>query len=246
MSHDAILRFLEDAPKAQSPEALLSALGVPLSELGMPHYVVFRDAPLDAPVPDTILGDRFPKSWWQLYAEKGYGTTDPARRYLRRSQGGFRWSEALEAFSADPAHASMTRMMRRAGEHGLLDGYTFPVYGDRGVVGSVSMAGRPGPLPAVTMSLLDAVAKRTVWTLLRLCRPDEYKAMTTPVSVRLTRRELEALDRLSEGMTSHEIGRALEISSNTVDWYMNGIQSKLQARNRHHAVAIAFRLGLLV
>jgi hypothetical protein len=44
-------------------------------------------------------------------------------------------------------------------------------------------------------------------------------------------------------MTSNEMGATLGLSAHTVDWYMNGIQEKLHAKNRHHVVAIAFRLG---
>jgi LuxR family transcriptional regulator len=61
----------------------------------------------------------------------------------------------------------------------------------------------------------------------------------------LTRREMETLEYLGYGMTSNEMGATLGLSAHTVDWYMNGIQDKLQAKNRHHVVAIAFRLGLI-
>ena len=56
---------------------------------------------------------------------------------------------------------------------------------------------------------------------------------------------MEALNYLADGMTSHEIARVLKISNHTVDWYMNGIQEKLKAKNRHHVVALSFRLGLI-
>jgi LuxR family transcriptional regulator len=46
-------------------------------------------------------------------------------------------------------------------------------------------------------------------------------------------------------MTSPEMGKELSISSHTVDWYINGIQRKLHARNRQHAIALAFRYGLI-
>jgi LuxR family transcriptional regulator, quorum-sensing system regulator SdiA len=63
--------------------------------------------------------------------------------------------------------------------------------------------------------------------------------------IKLTHREMESLHYLADGMTSPEIAAVLEISNHTVDWYMNGIQQKLKAKNRHHAVALAFRLGLV-
>ena len=56
---------------------------------------------------------------------------------------------------------------------------------------------------------------------------------------------MEALGFLADGMTSNEIAAVLDISNHTVDWYMNAVQVKLKAKNRHHAVAIAFRHGLI-
>ena len=70
-------------------------------------------------------------------------------------------------------------------------------------------------------------------------------AADAPADINLTRRELEVLHFLADGMTSQEIGKILNLSSHTVDWYMNGIQEKLNAHNRQHVVALAFRNGLI-
>ncbi len=56
---------------------------------------------------------------------------------------------------------------------------------------------------------------------------------------------MEVLALLAEGMTSNEIAKDLQISNHTVDWYINVIQEKFNAKNRQHVVAIAFRLGLV-
>jgi LuxR family transcriptional regulator len=56
---------------------------------------------------------------------------------------------------------------------------------------------------------------------------------------------MEILHYLAEGMTSMEISKHLKISNHTVDWYMNGLQDKLRAKNRQQAVALAFRYGLI-
>lgn len=95
------------------------------------------------------------------------------------------------------------------------------------------------------MSLFDGIARRLYWKLIHEIDPEMAVRSSAVVDVDLTRREMEALMLLGAGMTSPEIGRELGISSHTVDWYMNGIQEKLGARNRHHAIAIAFRLGLV-
>jgi len=56
---------------------------------------------------------------------------------------------------------------------------------------------------------------------------------------------MEVLSLLADGMTSNEIARELQISSHTVDWYINVIQEKFGAKNRQHVIAMAFRLGLV-
>ena len=67
----------------------------------------------------------------------------------------------------------------------------------------------------------------------------------TSLAFPLTRREMEILHYLAEGLTSVEISKVLKISNHTVDWYMNGLQQKLKAKNRQQAVALAFRHGLV-
>ncbi len=62
----------------------------------------------------------------------------------------------------------------------------------------------------------------------------------------LTERELAVLTLLAAGDSNEDIGRRLFIAVETVKSHVRGILAALQARNRAHAVAIAFRRGLLV
>lgn len=66
-----------------------------------------------------------------------------------------------------------------------------------------------------------------------------------PVEIALTRRELEVVSHLAEGLISPEIVNILQISSLTVDWYIHGLQDKMKARNRQHVVALALRKGFI-
>ena len=170
---------------------------------------------------------------------------DPTVRYLGHAQAGFRWRDTLGAFRTSPHRKRMERMMVDARQNGLEDGYMFPVHGRRGLLGSLSLGGRTIDLCGAELALYDSIARRLYWKLMHAADPEEAGRLSAVVDVELTRREMEALTLLAQGMTSHDIGRALGISNHTVDWYMNGIQEKLGARNRHHAVAIAFRLGLV-
>jgi DNA-binding CsgD family transcriptional regulator len=60
----------------------------------------------------------------------------------------------------------------------------------------------------------------------------------------LTRRELEVLELLSEGLRNAEIAERLVVTTKTVDHHVSSILAKLDARTRTEAVAAAARLGL--
>jgi two-component system nitrate/nitrite response regulator NarL len=61
----------------------------------------------------------------------------------------------------------------------------------------------------------------------------------------LTRRELEVLGLLADGLGQREIAHRLVISPKTVGTHVERILSKLGVHTRAHAVAMAFRHGLL-
>lgn len=63
--------------------------------------------------------------------------------------------------------------------------------------------------------------------------------------IQLTDRELAVLEHAADGSTNVEIGRALIVSPETVKTYKRQLFEKLEARNTTHAVAIAFRQGVL-
>lgn len=61
----------------------------------------------------------------------------------------------------------------------------------------------------------------------------------------LSPRELDVLQLVAEGMDTGEIARKLSYSERTVKNVMHGLTTRLQLRNRAHAVAYAFREGYI-
>lgn len=62
----------------------------------------------------------------------------------------------------------------------------------------------------------------------------------------LTARELEVLKLVAQGHSNRSTGLALSITEETVKGHMKSILPKLGAKDRAHAVAVAFDQGLLV
>jgi DNA-binding NarL/FixJ family response regulator len=61
----------------------------------------------------------------------------------------------------------------------------------------------------------------------------------------LSRRELDVLQLIRDGLKNKQIADRLSISENTVNFHIKNIVEKLGANDRTHAVTIAVRRGLL-
>ena len=71
------------------------------------------------------------------------------------------------------------------------------------------------------------------------------RAPTRENAAGLTRRELDVLPLLAEGLRNADIARRLVVSQKTVDHHVSAILRKLRVRTRGEAAAQAVRLGLL-
>jgi DNA-binding CsgD family transcriptional regulator len=70
-----------------------------------------------------------------------------------------------------------------------------------------------------------------------LSTPPPVVGSQAPLSIR----ELDILRLVADGLTGDEIGKRLFIQSDTVKAHLKRIYPKLGARNRAHAVGLAFR-----
>lgn len=69
--------------------------------------------------------------------------------------------------------------------------------------------------------------------------------MPTKPGAVATERELEVLELVADGLSNGEIAKRLYITTRTVKFHLDALRGKLDARDRAHLVAVAFRAGLL-
>ena len=95
-----------------------------------------------------------------------------------------------------------------------------------------------------------------IWLGLKLTKKQEVlivKEVPVPFSINeqrlkdlgITKRELEILELIAQGMSNREIAEKLFVSENTVKTHSSRVFDKLNAKRRTQAVQIAKEIGLL-
>jgi DNA-binding CsgD family transcriptional regulator len=101
---------------------------------------------------------------------------------------------------------------------------------------------------------IGLTAEQLVADVLAAASPDALPLVIAPrarpscmdaVTARLTPREEQVLLLLADGLSTAEIAERLSYSERTVKNVFYGVTSRLNLRNRPHAVAYALRLGLI-
>jgi two-component system nitrate/nitrite response regulator NarL len=112
-------------------------------------------------------------------------------------------------------------------------------------------AGARGALPRTADGDLLAAALRAA-TLGLVVLDEAFARSFTPaepsaeLAEPLTPRELEVLQRLTQGLSNKQIAQRLGVSEHTVKFHVNAILGKLGVQSRSEAIVQAVRLGLVV
>ena len=69
--------------------------------------------------------------------------------------------------------------------------------------------------------------------------------MNPKKEISLTRRQIEVLRLVGKHLTNAEIALSLELSKKTIELHVGAAIRRLQAKNRHHAVELARKAGVL-
>jgi len=183
-----------------------------------------------------IVNHSYSDRWGEVYFENDFIEVDPVVSYALASKHSFTWSTAFQKL--DTQNRKALEFVTMAGDYQLKDGLAHLV-GDRENGTLLSLA-------------LESENNQYYSQLLNHVTPHLHEAMQRinarspdPTLPALTEREREVLQWTGEGKSSWEIGIILSISERTVKYHINNIKTKLNAVNRAHAVAKAFRFRLI-
>jgi LuxR family quorum sensing-dependent transcriptional regulator len=226
--------FVENIQRVSSTGEIMDALGSVLSQHGFDYFCCAFVVPISIEHRrESVLAERLPAGFLDLYHERKYVYDDPALRYCKTTVRPFRWfREAPYDAEREPRAVEVVQSAR---DFGMLDGFVIPVVSPAGRMGQVWFGGRTLDLPEHQLPALHLMAIYAFDRSLKLHgSPAQHQVSLTP-------REREILTLAANGKSSWEIGVVLHISSRTVKAHIKHVCQKLGAVTRTQAVMIAVR-----
>lgn len=189
-----------------------------------------------------IIGVGYDPAWMNLYMREGFAHADPIIGEIFLGNRFFSRNAMIKPFGSLLRPRSVGTLFRRLAEAALDFGRP-----SHGYVGGVVDSGRFMLLSAPASESQD---NARVGMILGSLFPSMMDAMSqlnlrAPDVSQLSLREIHLLRLLADGLIDAEIATALGISTATVRFHMQNLFQKLQARNRCHVIALAYRYGYL-
>lgn len=184
---------------------------------------------------DCILMDTRPVAWARRYRDKGYMTTDPLVLTAQRRATPCSWSQAMIAF---PKGSIEQLIHTERLTNGVTDGLLVPIHTNMGHAGLVSISAKAALAdPAFNALTLMSLVVHNHLSGLQRSDASELDGFTL--------REIECLTWAAAGKSDAETAVILDLSAKTVNYHIEGAKRRMNAASRTHAVASAFRLGLI-
>ncbi len=149
----------------------------------------------------------------------------------------FLWTEAPYDPEEEPqAH----QVMRLAADFGMKQGFCLPIHGVESLEACISLSTSELDLDPKIRPMLHLMGMYAFGKIRSLLEIEPSRA-----KVRLTPREREVLSWTAAGKSAWETGQILSITKRTVDMHVMAAASKLGARNKTQAVALAVQSRLI-
>jgi LuxR family transcriptional regulator, quorum-sensing system regulator CviR len=186
---------------------------------------------------NSVLNVSYSNDWLYTYGSKGYAGVDPVLKSLLSSFKTQVWKQTY-AKASSPEQLEFIEEARSVGlTHGITTGM---LERGRGFATFFSFAGG------------DANGTQRFTGLLEYLLPSIHRVLIanthTPLSNRvkgLSPREVTVLMWMKQGKTNWEIAQIVGVTERTVRFHVEGIFTKLDAKSRAQAVAVAMEHGLL-
>jgi DNA-binding CsgD family transcriptional regulator len=239
--------FLEPiAAAAVRQESVGDALTAVVESLGFAHYTyVTGSVPTPTRESRSYAWTNLPPAWIERYDRMAYAEVDP------------RVGETIAAAAPVPwdRHTFAETARRReffddAARHGLCSGVAVPLRDPPRAPSGFHLTSAHPRLD--DRFLAHCAARRDEMLLLAryvhamLTAAVVDRALPPPTAgAPLSPREQECLQLAAKGLSSRHIATTLALPERTIQFHFGNLLAKMDASNRHHAIAIAVAAGLV-
>jgi LuxR family quorum sensing-dependent transcriptional regulator len=228
---EAGARLVQDLKQQADVPSLLTCFQRLIAEFGMSYFCIGNPAKARMKATNRRWDGSWPLDWYRHYASQDHLSHDPLVTRMNREPVPFRWSSTYAR-----ADARQRRVLDDMAWLGVEDGFAVPIHGPKGAIAGISIAAAKYDLSPQDESALH------ISSLFLQARMEALRPASSPALARfLTPRERECLEWVAAGKTDWEISQILSISEQTVHGYVQNAMTKLGARTRAQAVALAIQ-----
>jgi len=182
----------------------------------------------------------YPDEWMLIYSERQYALTDPAVRHCQIDTNPIVWRDDL--FSSTDAQA----LLQEAQSFGVSYGVSVAVHERTGRKSMLSLVRdrsfQNDPRELTRMVALSRILSSCMHVVANRLIAPQIESQSRP---KLSKQETECLQWVARGKTSWEVGQIMNIAEPTVVFHLKNVMKKLGTVNRHQALAVAMRLGII-
>lgn len=182
----------------------------------------------------------YPSDWVKAYLSRAYVDVDPVVARQMASLVPFEWWELDFAQASPDAPA----FFMEAFKYGVSSGLSFRHLGPAGSIGMINFSTakpgfRLGDRREEVMGIASLFATRLMDAVVRIYEPFSVQKK------HLTKRQILALQLLSEGETNKIIARKMGVDEHTVEYHLRRIYAAMGVANRGEAIAKGTQLGVI-
>ncbi len=189
----------------------------------------------------NTININYPIDWIELYTSRNYHKIDPIfKSHISTFQ------PQIWAHTYRKVNNTTNGFINKSKQFGLLNGFTHGFYERHLAKGSIiSFAYNNNiNLDKKDYNILCFIVPHIHNFIIR-CSNKTEGIRNEESTIGLTTREIEVLNWIKEGKTNWEISVILSISERTVKYHVNNLLIKLNATNRSHAIAKAFKINAI-
>ena len=249
-----VIEALNGSTSTEEVFDLLCAAVAPLGYRWVGLFALTSEAAAAAGASSPIVISNYPEGFAESYLRLGRHAVDPVLALAADTITALLWDDVVAGKSLSVEQRALEAERRDAG---LYDEVTCPIHGAHGQRFALRFArSEPGSCDRAQTGTLQILAIHVYYALARIWA-EASRPAPTPESLAdhgqraiaglcaLSQREQEVMLWTARGKSASSISVILDLSENTVNFYVKNAMRKLGTTNRVVAVVLAVRAGLI-